>query len=633
MKKTILLCGTLLVAYGLSSQAPIQNGSTAAAPQQVNSANDVNFGPSSGLAESNTFLEMSDRIFNTESDSIDFANGSFKWKGKSFDIENSRVFKARFERYLSTPVPEELMTYDEIINDIMQKLSLGNNDRVSSDVLDAWTMLFEAAEYPVDSNSSVVIANMVNTAWRIKAENRDLRIANDELSTLRRYQQSVVSSRERALRELHEKRQQDKAVGKDTGSSFKSETILSEADFRAQDLIETDSLLGLLETKSINNGLQAKFQFQSMIVNFFIQRRFQHCVIACSFYRQIFKGSQQRLEVGEKQLAEMFPDSNFLATVETLEFLSSEAMSDIRTGMQSIEQSYEMGQGVAALQRLQETFFLGQYAGEVMFFDFDKKQELLFLYKDMEAARQLADLKDFEGVERVLEDILPRAKDFPQRQVTSAVSAAKRASNLSLLAAQQAMVSGDMERGETLLKEAIAAWPLNPAVNKFTQQMANQVDVTVQSTRRFDELWERKEYREIYNQSLELGAALVQDPERSAIVREVAGNVLRIDGLIAQSNEMVAQSNPHAAWEILITAAEIYPDDPVLARAQVKLAPRVATYLSKLDKAQRAKDAGNWATSLIHFLAVQEEYPHSRLSRIGIEESVEQLMKERRSRL
>lgn len=626
----------------LIAQAPVQPQktppseippSTTAPAQNVNTVNEVAVGPSSGLLESNTFLEMSNRVFNTDSDSIDFENGSFNWKGKSFDIGNSRVFKARFERYLNTPVPDDISSYDQIIAEVIQKLSVNNDGRVDSNIVDAWTKLFEAGEFDFDGTNSVVIANMVNTAWRIKAENRDLKIANEELDTLRRYQQSVVASRQKALQNLTEERAKDRAKGRDTGENYKSETILSEADFRAQDLAETTGLLSLLESKTINNGLQAKFQFQSMIVNFFMQRRFQHCIIACSFYRHIFRGSEQRLEVGEKQLQEMFPDSNFLATVETLEFLSNEALADVRSGMAAIEQSYQLGQGLSALERLQETFFLGQHAGEVVEFDFDKKQQLLRLYQDMEAAKQLADLKDFEGVERILEDIAPLASDFPKRQVISSVSSAKRASNLSLLAAQQAMVTGDTVRGQALLKEAIEAWPLNPAVNEFTQEMADLVDGKVKSTRVFDDLWERKEYREIYNRSLELGAALAQDPERSAIVREVAEKILRIDGYIAQSHEMVAQENPHAAWEILITAAEIYPDDPMLTRAQVQLAPRVATYLAKLDKALRAEKAEEWATSLIHYLAVQEEYPHSRLARIGIERASSEVMKNERGRL
>ena len=55
--------------------------------------------PTGGMFESNTFLEMANRVFDPSSDSLDFENGSFDWKGKSFKLSEQRAFRSRFERF------------------------------------------------------------------------------------------------------------------------------------------------------------------------------------------------------------------------------------------------------------------------------------------------------------------------------------------------------------------------------------------------------------------------------------------------------------------------------------------------------------------------------------------------------
>ena len=64
--------------------------------------------PVGGMFESNTFLEMASRAFDPSSDSMDFENGSFAWKGRTFNLTSQRAFRARFERFLlASPTEEE----------------------------------------------------------------------------------------------------------------------------------------------------------------------------------------------------------------------------------------------------------------------------------------------------------------------------------------------------------------------------------------------------------------------------------------------------------------------------------------------------------------------------------------------
>ncbi|MEY3492375.1 MAG: hypothetical protein RL309_1503, partial [Verrucomicrobiota bacterium] len=53
---------------------------------------------------------MGDRLFDVNSDSVDMENGSMQWKGKTFNLGNSRAMRMRFERYLASPAAGGDMT-------------------------------------------------------------------------------------------------------------------------------------------------------------------------------------------------------------------------------------------------------------------------------------------------------------------------------------------------------------------------------------------------------------------------------------------------------------------------------------------------------------------------------------------
>ena len=601
------------------------------------SNSNVNVGSSSGFSDTGSALALSDKVFNTESDIIDFEQGTFTWKGKTFSIENSRIFKARFERYLNSPIPSRILEYNQEIDGVLQQLTLNNSGIKNEDLLSAWIKLFDIAEYDEDEKNALVIANTVNDIWSVMRENRSFSFAKDDLERLERYQQAVVADRqENVMRQLERRSKairssstKSQGVDKSIDESLKKlgEELESEEQFRVQDLGKTTAKIASLETRSISNAVQAKLTFQSQIFSFFTQRRFKHCLIACHFYRHLFKTSAQKLEVGTDTLKKFFPDSNFLPTINTIEQLSQEAIADIKKSMIAIEKAYLTDKKVTALRRLQETFFLGEQHSLVKVFDFEKKQQLYHLYQEMEASRQLLDLKDYDALELTVEKIISLTSDFPDRSVLAFTNATKRASNISLMSAQQHFISRKVEEGRIYLEKAIQLWPLSPAINEFTNQMNREVNMTVKATEVFDNLLERQNYREIYDRSMELGLAFYQDPERAAKLKEISQDVLRIDGLIVQSDELVLQENAFAAWELLDQAATIDPNDPVLNRAQSKLAPKVASYVSVIDQAQLAEKKGFYPESLVKYLQAQDQYPASRICRLGIERVSTSLLK------
>lgn len=210
------------------------------------------------------------------------------------------------------------------------------------------------------------------------------------------------------------------------------------------------------------------------------------------------------------------------------------------------------------------------------------------------------------------------AKDFRTSEVTSALRAAQRMSTLALYAAQQAAAAGDFIRAQEGVQRAATLWPLNPSIKTYTENMASQVDLGSQAAQLFDEAMKRGDLRHIYDQRSELAIALLSDATRSPVLKSVIEKLSRVEIFLAQAQELVAQNNAFAAWEALENAVQLTPNDVAVNQRRGELAPRVASFVGKIDAAKRHEEGGRPAAALTQWLSAQDIYPASSLARLGI---------------
>jgi hypothetical protein len=602
--------------------------------------------------ESGTLLQIINQAFDTNSDSINPENGTMNWKGHSYDLGQFRVFRGRFERYLSLPATRDQDVYAATLDQIFKLLSTRNAGASQDAVLDAWKLLYLAAEYDADGGNSLGVANQVFNAWRIRDEKQAFNVTQTELQRIRRQQTaSVVYSGDviaaetgrgvadavsgSALRPItidnstNETNPDTNSGGKAaTGRTAGGNTTAGPVGqlFRARELAETEGKIKALEAAGMLSVTQAKIQFQSQIIGLFLQRRFQHALIASSFYRYIFKGSHQNLEVGKKELSAFLPTTDLAMTVETIEFLAREAINDVNSGMAAVRSNYDDNRKVAAIERLQETFFLGEYLPSVTQFEASRKESLLTLYRKIDEARKLADLRDFDAVLALTEEIGTLTADFRTPEVTAAVRSAQRMSTLSLNVAQQAAATGDYTKAQEFVEKAAQLWPLNPAIRSYTENMASQADLGTQAALVFDEAFKRDDFRRIYERRAELAVAFLNDNVRGPQLKAVIDRMARVEIYLAQTEELLAQNNAFSAWEALAAATAFAPDDVVLNQRMAQLAPRVAEFVGRLDQAKRHEDGRRYAASLTQFLSAQDLHPASQLARLGITRVSESIM-------
>jgi hypothetical protein len=631
--------------------------------------------------ESGTLLQIINQAFDTNSDSINPENGTMSWKGHSYDLGQFRVFKGRFERYLALPANRDQDVYTATIDEIFKLLSTRTANGTQENVVEAWKLLYRASEYDADGGNSLGVANQIFNAWRIRDEKEAFAVTQTELQRIRRQQSGNVVYGGDTLAAETGKGAADaisgaailgnlttgsgstdtssnnnnnnggtnnnggnnnnngantggQSGGKNTGNSGNTRQTIGGGStvgpvsqmFRARELAETEAKIKALEAAGLLSVVQAKLQFQSQIMSLFLQRRFQHALIASSFYRYIFKGSHQNLEVGKKELSSFLPSTDLALTVETIEFLSREAINDVNNGMAAVRANYDDGRKIGALERLQETFFLGEYLPSVTQFEVGRKQSLLTIYRKVDEARKLADLRDYDAVLALTDEIGTLTQDFRAPEVNAAVRSAQRMSTLSLNAAQQAAATGDYARAQEFVEKAAQLWPLNPAIKSYTENMASQADLGTQAAVMFDDAFKRDDFRRIYERRAELAVAFLNDTVRGEQLKAVIDRMARVEIYLAQTEELLAQNNAYSAWEALSAAAAFAPNDVLLNQRMAQLAPRVAEFVGRLDKAKRFEADHRYAASLTQYLAAQDIHPASQLARTGMARVSEAMM-------
>ncbi len=573
----------------------------------------VNSGGTAGNYKSSSAEGGADRIFNVNSDSVDMENGSMQWKGTTMNLGNARAVRARFERFLAAPTDNgDMKRYIATLDQIQFLLSAQsiNQENYYRNQQEAFNLLFKAAEYDIDANNSLTIASQVQKVWVMKQEFRQIEVNKNQLETLRKMQEGIIINRADMIEEASDAR--SRPQGNSKGATLgKASSGITELGFKVKDEARTQAQLLAKDSEMTALGLKAKIEFQSTMVAFLMARRYRHSMITSSFYRVLFKGGSQNIVVGAKEVKEFFPISDFVPTLESFDMFSREAIKDVSKGVQTVDDLVKQGELYGAFERLQETFFLGEFEPAIMSYPYEKKREMLALWRDLRELQRLGDERDLGNVEGYVNKVRGRARDVPGAPILSKVTNAMNASNMSLLSAKGAASSGDNVKAEAALERAAKIWPQNPGVKEFANQVVGRQDTLAQKIPEFDRLMTESKWRDIFNKKLEYALALAQDKERSEKLRKVVNRVGELDANIQKASVLASQNNPYLAWDVIVETYKTESDDIVLAKTRSDIAPLVANYAQLIGHAEKLEKDGAEAAALTAWLSAQDLNPAS----------------------
>jgi hypothetical protein len=383
----------------------------------------------------------------------------------------------------------------------------------------------------------------------------------------------------------------------------------------AEKLVENSVRMKANSLKGDVSEVQAKIEFQSLLVQLFLQRRFHHVIIGTRFHRALFGDGESRLNLPEATQGMFKSAAGLSPTVSTLEALSNEAMREVQTSVQSFHSLLGLGELRSATERLRDALLVGEFLPEVRTLPFDRKRKVLrFAQKSNELLSAL-EVKDYSAAAELLNGpggLRAMAPDFDASKANALIESSRNAARLHLARARNAAISGNKAEFEAALKEAGAIWPNNPELQEVAAKAFNQGDQMAQTLLELEQLIAQKNLRRIAEEPGRfLAATQGAPPEKQAQVKKILEDFKAIEAALLAAKEMDRQGNPSGAWESVDKAARDFPDDIQLNQARALYTTKAADFVRTIQSAQDHEKRSELATSLAWYLKAQRLYPKS----------------------
>ena len=379
-------------------------------------------------------------------------------------------------------------------------------------------------------------------------------------------------------------------------------------------IAETEAKIQENKSYEATSRVNQKLDFQSLIVQFFIQRRYYHAMITNDFYRYLFAAEDAKIEGVEALKGEVFGGMDIKLTTASIDALCKEAINDTERAVEAVKYLVSRGELHSATQRLMEAFFIGENLAPIKTFPMDAKREIMRYMRDTDKLINAVKVKHVERAEEILKEILTYVKDFDTGQIEAFIETSRQLSNLALQRALVCAQSKNQPGVEAALKEAVEFWPTNPEIQKFLKTMVSRLDIKDVAVSDFDRLLSQKDFRGIFNDRFRFAAALAADNTRNGKFLEIMKQMEIIETAMSQAKELVRQRNDFAAWEIIEKVYRQFPEDANLNKMRADLTVNASQFASAIANAERAAQSGKLWPALLLYIKAKEIYPFSSIA-------------------
>jgi hypothetical protein len=548
---------------------------------------------------------------------LDPKSETVAWDGGTWKVENNRLFRSQFVKFLNDPEETDQAStqYEAVLAQIQQLLTPGQ--ATDANVDQAWKLLFEAAKFRADSQLCNDIADAVYAIWQTKSEQTHLATANE---SIRSEEQTLSWNMEQSV-------SQDNLFASPSGTGDAARGAMEDEQLKREIRLQPDQdRLALLEAQSKANlvkleasELQAKIQYQTMIAQMFLQRRFEHVIIACDFYQALFGDGDQKLLLGDQIKSMLTSSSGIDPTISVISSLTHEAMQNVSDGIDAYLYMMKKGELDGATERLQEAYAMGLNLPAVKTLPRSEK-ELGYEYtqKSNELLDAL-DVKDYDRAQKLVDDLQKMASDFNPTKPLAVIQTAQTISRMHLAKAKAAASQNDEKTLETELTAAADIWPRNPDLEKLSLGIFNQADLQQHARSDLDSLIAQKNYRQIYADKARYIAATATEPEKAKQLGDILEKMEEINLSLIQADRYAKIGDYRGAWECLEINRRTLPEDTELNEARLNYATQAADFVEMLNTAAQQEKDGNLGSSLSLYLQAYHEYPPSKLAQEGIQ--------------
>ncbi len=558
--------------------------------------------------------------------------------GVTIPLGDNRILKARFEKYLSQP-PEDTGAASEYRANIKEILATISPLRQEGpNLVQAFKKLPSAGTYPGDANICGSLAEAIYVAMLAKKDVNGLKLLNDSIE---QEKQRIMKEGDWAAR--HET---DKSLGdaKPQGGQGKpgqqapQNKPAENPGAGTQSLQYANTLRRIAEIEALKKAniartevqtVQTKAQYQVNMIQWFVQRRYEHVLMAARFYNQIWKDGDSTLRIDKNSdVAKLFSQSvGVNPTVSSLDSLSNEAIREVDKYIDAFDLMLSRNELHSASQRLMEAYALGEYLEPVATLSLDKKQRVAAYVRDLHELYGTLQARDYTKAKELATRLKTNARDFPSSKVDSAIAGYSLASDLAIEEAKAHLLSKNNDKASEKIKAATEIWPTNPKLDEFRKMISNAGPMVV-ARNDFDRLIAEGNYREIFKRQYELAPAIQGDAGREDAFKQVISNLTKIEASLGKAAEFSKMGQKYAAYEQLAELRTTFPDDPKLGRELELLAPNVANFTMALERARQFEERTPKQTgsALSWYLKARNIFPQSKFAEEGVKRSVKEIL-------
>lgn len=658
---------------------PVEAGAGGASPQPASSGPANPTAPASSAGQTAGAAPATGAPNNAPNSQIplpsfDPGSETVTWNGKMWNITNNRIFRARFEKYLAAPESPaaEDAAYRQIlqeINDAIHPAKTGGRP----DLPKAVALLPRASQFPIDAKMCDALAEVIYSVWLARKNNGALDATNREIEKevdRLRGNWDVATTRS----DLHDKvrpgggvkprqqpsSQQNKSqpTGQNVninigpggnpvpggqtgpGSGSKSDAAdpknLSNGGANAADLFANKfgKLAGYarrmaeLEARRAANlakkevsDLESKVQYQALMLQFLLQRRFEHVVMSTRIYRVLFGDGDTVIKTQEGSQLEKALNQGlgFNPTLGNLDAMANEAIRDVDEALQAFDYLAGRGDLETASKRLSEAFMIGEYLPRMRTLPRSKKEKVLDFVRDSNQLISAIEVKDYTLAEQLVRKLRETARDFDSSKPTAGIETARTVSGMHINRARVAATQSDAAIVSEELRKATEIWPNNPELKSVSAMIFNRGDAQAQALNDLDTLIGQKNYRQIFLDQAKFIAAVAGRPDYEAKLKPVLEQMNKVQMVLVQSEKLAETGDRFGAWEAVELMRKEFPGDPEISSRRAAFSAQVSELASALSRAEQHEQQKQTGSGLAWFLKARKIYPQSRFAKEGID--------------
>jgi len=613
------------------------------------------------------------------------------WDGKSFKITDIKIIDSKFSAYLNEPEIsyEEEKEYAKLVNELLERLDIfrirSEGKRLLQEVL---PILKAASRHPRDGGLCRQIYNAVG----VDAQSKDAALSKEgRINALKKEIDTIkwnmsVTAKPSAM--------DIKPNINSTASSFEYEEAQREKRtrmaFMQNELEDKYSELLANQNSIVSKTDDARLALQRMVIGNFINKRFDHVMIAASFYRLLYSDGAGEVKLQERIIEEaannakklrsatsfdkntttsetmglgtsglysnktttrnnsesgitsMLPSASEALgavtaakikvaslipdTMTEVEMISQEAIDQCNRYVSAVRGHIAQNELQNAFERMQEAFAVGEQLASVRSFPREYRQQLWKYKKAVQEARAGLASKDLGKAKLAMDQLGQMTTDNPFSKEESEMGNIKTISAMHLAKAKEAATRGDREAMNKELEEAAKIWPQNPALAEASAKMLDQLNQQVQGKEELKKLLEQKNFKYIMEEKAKFLAVSSDDPA----LLEKLKNVLEQEGKAlswkTRVEELLKRNDPYGAWEEAEKGIIEHPESNDLLKLRSDAAVKCPEFVDKIEKARIAKVRQDPAAALAAYLVARQIYPQSTLAREGIDSLSKQLL-------